>query len=103
MHQGKKPSTVIRPLSKNLRHTLYERLAASGVIRAGRGRIPGVFPARRWPAQDASHEARVRQLVTRALVQQSARETPDSRTMPGGVSGRGQVSEELAGVSATAS
>lgn len=72
MHQGKKPSTVIRPLSKNLRHTLYERLAASGVIRAGRGRIPGVFPARRWSAQDASHEARVRQLVARALVQQSA-------------------------------
>jgi hypothetical protein len=72
VHQGKKPSTVIRPLSKNLRHTLYERLAASGVIRAGRGRIPGVFPARRWSAQDASHEARVRQLVTRALVQQSA-------------------------------
>ena len=29
-HQGKKPSTVIGPLSKNLRRTLYERLAGAG-------------------------------------------------------------------------
>ncbi len=76
-HQGKKPSTVIRPLSKNLRRTLYRRLAGSGVIRAGQGRILGVFPARRWPAQDASHEVEVRQLVTQALAQQT---TPDERT-----------------------
>src|SRR5262245_50763090 len=37
-HQGKKPSTVIRPLSKNLRQTLYQRLADSGVVRAEQGR-----------------------------------------------------------------
>jgi len=42
-HQGKKPSAVIRPLGKNLRRTLYERLALSGVIRARQGRILGVF------------------------------------------------------------
>ncbi len=76
-HQGKKPSTVIRPLSKNLRRTLYGRLAGSGVIRAEQGRILGVFPARRWPAQDASHEVEVRRLVTEALAQQT---TPDART-----------------------
>ena len=29
-HQGKTPSTVIGPLSKNLRRTLYERLAGAG-------------------------------------------------------------------------
>jgi hypothetical protein len=75
--QGRKPSAVIRPLSKNLRHTLYERLAAAGVIRAERGKILGIFPTRTWPAQDASHEAQVRQLVTQALVQQA---TPDTRT-----------------------
>lgn len=46
------------------------------MIRAEPGRILGVFPARRWPAQDASHEAQVRRLVTRALVQQTA---PDPR------------------------
>ena len=76
-NQGKKPSAVIRPLSKNLRQRLYERLAAAGVIRAGRGRILGIVPPRTWPAQDASHEAHVRELLTQALVQQTA---PDSRT-----------------------
>ena len=75
--QGRKPSAVIRPLSKNLRHTLYERLAAAGVIRAERGKILGIFPTRIWPAQDASHEAQVRDRLTQALVQQA---TPDART-----------------------
>jgi len=46
-YQGKKPSTVIRPLSKNLRRTLYERLAGNGMVRAGTSRILGVFPSRR--------------------------------------------------------
>ncbi len=41
-HQGKKPSTVIGPLSKNLRRTLYERLAGAGVIRAEQGSITTV-------------------------------------------------------------
>ena len=68
---------MIRPLSKNLRQALYERLAAAGVIRAGRGKILGIFPTRTWPAQDASHEAQVRELLTQALVQQTA---PDTRT-----------------------
>jgi hypothetical protein len=76
-YQGRKPSTVIRPLSKDLRQTLYQRLADSGVVRAEHGRILGVFPAHRWPAQDASHETEVRRLVTQALVQQAA---PDTRT-----------------------
>jgi hypothetical protein len=76
-NQGKKPSAVIRPLSKNLRQALYERLAAAGVIRAERGKILGIFRTHTWPAQDASHEAHVRELLTQALVQQTA---PDTRT-----------------------
>jgi hypothetical protein len=75
--QGQKPSRVIGPLSKNLRGTLYQRLADRGVVRAERGRIFGVFPVRRWPAQDASDEAEVRRLMAQALVQQEA---PDTRT-----------------------
>ena len=76
--QGSKPSAVIRPLGKNLRPVLYQRLAASaGVLRAERGRALGIFPTRTWPAQDPSHEAEMRQLVTQALVQPSA---PDERT-----------------------
>ena len=73
--QGQKPSTVIRPLSKNLRATLYQRLADRGVVRAERGKIFGVFPVHRWPAQDATDEAEVRRLVTQALVQQVVSDT----------------------------
>src|SRR5215472_111569 len=75
--QGSKPSAVIRPLGKNLRPVLYQRLAASGVLRAGRGRALGIFPTRTWPTQDPSHEAEVRGLVTQALIQPAA---PDERT-----------------------
>ena len=73
--QGKRPSAVIGPLSKNLRGTLYQRLADRGVVRAERGRIFGVFPVRRWPAQDASDEAEVRRLMTQALVEQVVPDT----------------------------
>ena len=75
--QGRKPAKVIKPLSKNLRRTLYQRLADRGVVRAERGKILGVFPIRRWPAHDASEEAEVRRLMTQALVQQVV---PDTRT-----------------------
>src|SRR5450755_3404002 len=49
---GHRPSAVIRPLGRDLRRTLYERLAAGGALRAERGRVLGMFPVRRWPAQD---------------------------------------------------
>jgi hypothetical protein len=75
--QTKRPSAVIRPLSKTLRRTIYERLAASGVIRAQHDTIVGVFQTRRWPTQDASHETEVRRLITEALVHDA---TPDART-----------------------
>jgi hypothetical protein len=76
-HQGKKPSTVVRPLGKNLRPTLYQRLALSGVVRAEQSRVFGVYRAQRWPAQDTSHEAQVRRLMTQTLVQQT---TPEARS-----------------------
>jgi hypothetical protein len=56
---------------------LYQRLAASGVLRAGHGRALGIFPTRTWPTQDPGHEAEMRQLVIQALVQPGA---PDERT-----------------------
>ena len=45
-HQsGDEPSTVIRPLSKNLRPVLYQRLAGNGVIRAAKaGRLASSPP-----------------------------------------------------------
>jgi len=47
------------------------------MVRAERRKVLGVFPVRRWPAQDTNHEADLRQLITQALVQQTA---PDART-----------------------
>lgn len=76
-HSGKKPVAVIRPLSKDLRRTLYERLAARGVVRAEEGRILGLFPTHRWPAQDVRAESEARELITGALTQ---RAVPDART-----------------------
>jgi Golgi phosphoprotein 3 (GPP34) len=76
-HAGKKPVAVIRALSKNLRQILYERLAASGVVRAEEGRILGVFPTHRWPARDVRQEAEARELITGALMRRTA---PDART-----------------------
>jgi hypothetical protein len=75
--QGGKPYTVIRALGKNLRQALYERLANDGAVRSQRGRVLGVFPTRRWPAQDDQQAERLRQLVGQALVQQ---QVPDART-----------------------
>lgn len=47
--QGKKPRAVIRPLSKNLRPTLYRRLASRGVIRAETARPQSRTFGRRLP------------------------------------------------------
>jgi Golgi phosphoprotein 3 (GPP34) len=76
-HQGGKPATVIRPLSKNLQPVLHQRLVSSGVLRAQEGRLLGLFPVHRWPAQDTSYEAQVRQRVTESLAGQAE---PDPRT-----------------------
>jgi hypothetical protein len=74
---GKKPSAVIRPLSKNLRRTLYERLVGGGILRAEHGKVLGIFPLRAWPTESARHEEEVRRRVVQDLVQ---RTTPDTRS-----------------------
>ncbi|HEX6870514.1 MAG TPA: GPP34 family phosphoprotein [Micromonosporaceae bacterium] len=76
-HQGDKPATVLRPLSRDLRRRLYQRLAGTGVLRAEDGRILGIFPTHRWPARNANHEAQVRRDLVQALVEGT---TPDART-----------------------
>lgn len=76
-HTGKKPSSVVTPLSKSLRRDLYDRLAAREMLRHESGRILGLIPTQRWPVEDAAHERSVRYRVETALVQ---RLTPDERT-----------------------
>jgi hypothetical protein len=75
--EGKKARSVVGPLSKRLRATLYDRLAARGILRSEAGRVLGVFPTHRWPANDVAHEAQLREDLVRALVQGL---TPEPRT-----------------------
>jgi hypothetical protein len=75
--RGKKPKAVVAPLGKKLRRTLYDRLAASGLVHPQRTRLLGLLPATRWPALDSGHEDAVRAAVTQALVVGT---TPTPRT-----------------------
>jgi hypothetical protein len=65
--QGKKPKDVVRGLGKGLRDRLHARLVDRGVLREESGKILGVFPTHRWPAEDAAHEESVRARVVEAL------------------------------------
>ncbi len=75
--EGKKPQSAITPLSKKVRPALYERLVASGILRAEHGTVLGIFPTHRWPTNAADHEAGVRRDIAAALVQGT---TPTPRT-----------------------
>jgi hypothetical protein len=75
--EGKKPENVVTALGKGTRTRLYERLVAAGLLRAEEGRILGIFPTHRWPAEHAGHEAAVRAGLVTAL---RDGETADART-----------------------
>lgn len=76
--EGKKPSSLVSPLGEKLRPRLYERLAASGILRAEQGKVLGLFPTTRWPTSSADHEAAVLRAVTSALVQGTTPEPRDA-------------------------
>jgi hypothetical protein len=65
---GKKPKDAVGPLGKKLRPRLYDRLVAAGVLRAEEGRILGIFPTKSWPAEQAAHEAELRNRIEHAVV-----------------------------------
>lgn len=75
---GKKPSSVVTTLGAKLRHQLYGRLAAVGILRAEHGKVLGLFPTTRWPTSSADHEAAVRRAVTSALVHGTTPEPRDA-------------------------
>jgi hypothetical protein len=75
--EGKKPQSVVATLGKGTRARLYDRLAEAGLLRAEEGRILGVFPTHRWPAERTDHEAAVRAGLVTALREG---ETTDART-----------------------
>lgn len=65
--EGTKPQSVVARLRKRTRLRLHERLTEGGVLRAEEGRVLGIFPSHRWPAQDTAHEATVRAELVEAL------------------------------------
>jgi len=73
---GRKPEHVIDRLGKGLRDRLADGLVEAGVLRREKHRVLGLFPTRRLPAQDVTHEAEVRSRIRAAL----AGATPDERT-----------------------
>jgi Golgi phosphoprotein 3 (GPP34) len=65
--EGRKPQSVVGALGKRTRLGLYERLVEAGLLHAEEGRILGMFPTVRWPADHADHEAAVRANLITAL------------------------------------
>jgi Golgi phosphoprotein 3 (GPP34) len=65
--EGKNPKDVVRVLGKGLRDRLQARLVERGLLREESGKILGVIPTHRWPANDAAHENAVRGLMVDAL------------------------------------
>jgi len=72
-----KPYNAIHRLQKGLRRTLYERLAAAGVLSEETGRVLGVFPSRRWPAADPGPESSLRRTLDSVFLDGV---TPTART-----------------------
>jgi hypothetical protein len=72
-----KPPQAIGALAKGLRDRLHTALEEDGILRRESGKVFGLFPTTRFPAQDTAQEAGVRQAVASALVLGTE---PDGRT-----------------------
>jgi hypothetical protein len=72
-----KPGQAITRLAKGLRDRLNDQLAEQGILRRESGKVLGLFPTNRWPAQDSGYEAGVRGQVVSSLVKGLE---PDGRT-----------------------
>ncbi|PXY27498.1 GOLPH3/VPS74 family protein [Prauserella muralis] len=68
--EGKKPKDAIGPLSGNeLSKRLLGGLAERGILRQEKGKVLGLFPVTRWPAEDSQHEEATRADLRRVLVE----------------------------------
>jgi len=72
-----KPTAAIEKLQKGLQEKLLARVVEQGWVSEERGKILGVFPTKKWPAIDFTHEQRVRDLIRAALIDGL---TPEPRT-----------------------
>ena len=63
-----RPVSAIGKLGKGLRERLYVGLQERGIVRRESGKILGIFPTTRWPADDSRHENELRKDITDVLV-----------------------------------
>ena len=68
---------LVTRLGKGRRDVLAQRLVERGILQRRDTRLLGIFPRRRWPTLDASHEQDVRRSLTHVLVEGAE---PDERT-----------------------
>lgn len=68
---------LVGRLGKKRRDPLLERLERRGVLRLEEDKVLGLFPRKRWPAIDSSHETDLRRHIGDALVRGLQ---PDERT-----------------------
>lgn len=59
---------VVERLAPGLRRALLDRLEHRGLVEHDEGRVLGVFPRHRWPAQDTEHELGLRADLRASLV-----------------------------------
>ncbi len=68
---------LVGRLGKHRRDALLERLEGKGILQRQEDRVMGLFPRKRWPTVDSSHEADVRRQLGDSLVRGSR---PEERT-----------------------
>ncbi|NLF03893.1 MAG: GPP34 family phosphoprotein [Actinomycetales bacterium] len=64
----RKPDSMLGVLKKGLAAEVRHRLVTRGILRHEEGRILGIFPTNRWPAEDSNHEDMVRRALHDVLV-----------------------------------
>lgn len=68
---------LVGRLGKSVKETLLERLRDGGILELEENKVLGLFPRKRWPAADSTHEDEVRRSVSDVLIRGV---TPDQRT-----------------------
>lgn len=64
-----KPTAAVEKLQKDIRDTVLERVVAHGWVTEERGKILGLFPTRKWPARDSTHEQRIHERIRSVLIE----------------------------------
>lgn len=62
------PKKAVTELAKKASERVHDSLATRGILRREEGRVLGIFPVTRWPAEHSAHEAALRTQLHSVLV-----------------------------------